>query len=105
MGEEKTAFEKTLREAVDEGLLILGESGREIIYFRLKHFYAINSCDISSNIEAFIECLRKIFGSGSKVIEKAIIRALYRKLGLTYVEKKNFDFFEYLNEARERLNH
>jgi len=36
--EEKTAFEKTLREAVDEGLLILGESGREIVYFRLKHF-------------------------------------------------------------------
>ena len=37
MGRENS-LRKNFKEAVDEGLLILGESGREIVYFRLKHF-------------------------------------------------------------------
>lgn len=100
MGREST-FEKALIEAVDEGLLMLGESGREIVYFRLRHSYALTKENVPAHPEIFIECLRKILGSGSKVIEKAIIKSLYRKLGLAYMEEKNFDFFECLSEAKK----
>ncbi|MEM1589861.1 MAG: hypothetical protein QXZ68_01840 [Candidatus Bathyarchaeia archaeon] len=98
--QKKAVFEKALAEAVDEGLLMLGESGREVVYFRLRHSYAISREDVPSHPEIFVECLRKIFGSGAKVIEKAIIRSLCRKLELAFVEKKDFDFLECLNEIK-----
>ncbi|MBS7646253.1 MAG: hypothetical protein QXK93_00160 [Candidatus Bathyarchaeia archaeon] len=100
MNKKTLEFERALIEAVDEGLLMLGESGREVVYFRLRHSYAINKENIPSHPEIFIECIRKIFGSGAKVIEKNIAKILYRKLGLEYVEKKNFEFLEYLKEAK-----
>lgn len=103
MKQKRTAFEKALGEAVDEGLLILGESGREATYFRLQKSYALKKEDIPDNPETFVDYLEKIFGLGAKVIEKAIIKSLYRKLGLEYREKKVFDFMEYLNEAKMRL--
>ncbi|MEM1566427.1 MAG: hypothetical protein QW510_05015 [Candidatus Bathyarchaeia archaeon] len=103
MNQERSMFEKALVEAIDEGLLMLGEGGREVVYFRLRHSYALSKEDVPAHPEIFIECLRKIFGSGSKAIEKTIIKGLYSKLGLTYAEKKNFDFFEYLNEAKKQL--
>jgi len=102
MDREKNTFEKALVEAVDEGLLMLGESGREVIYFRLKHSYALSKEDIPFHPEIFVECLLKIFGSGARVIEKAVIKSLYRKLGLKFVEKENFDFFEYFREAKKQ---
>jgi len=42
------AFKKALMEAVDEGLLMLGENGREVIYFRLKQSYALKKEDVSA---------------------------------------------------------
>ncbi|MEM2262813.1 MAG: hypothetical protein QXT10_03080 [Candidatus Bathyarchaeia archaeon] len=104
MSKEKNAFEKALTEAVDEGLLMLGESGREVVYFRLRHSYAMDKEDVPTHPEIFIKCLQGIFGEGAKALEKAIIKILYRKLGLIYVEKKNFDFLECLNEARRQSN-
>jgi hypothetical protein len=104
MDKEKNTFEKALVEAVDEGLLMLGESGREVIYFRLKHSYALGKEDIPSHPEIFVGCLRKIFGSGARVIEKAVIKSLYRRLGLKFAEKEGFDFFEYLREAKKQAS-
>ncbi|MEM3770153.1 MAG: hypothetical protein QXG76_03075 [Candidatus Bathyarchaeia archaeon] len=108
MTQRMEAFKKALAEAVDEGLLTLGENGREVIYFRLKHSYALKKEDIPSYPEIFVKCLRSIFGSGSEVIEKAVIKSLYSKLGMEFSAKKGFGFLEYLEEARrafeEKLN-
>jgi hypothetical protein len=103
MKEKTVAFEKILIDAVDEGLLMLGETGREVVYFRLRHSYALSKEDVPAHPEIFVECLKKIFGSGSRAIEKAIVKSLYSKLELEHVEEKNFDFLECLNEAKLRL--
>lgn len=47
------AFKKALVEAVDEGLLMLGENGREVIYFRLRQSYALKKEDIPA-IQKFL---------------------------------------------------
>jgi len=101
MTQRMEAFKKALMEAIDEGLLMLGESGREVIYFRLKQSYALKKEDAPGNPEIFVKCLREIFGSGAEVIERAIIRSLYKKLGMEFKAKKGFGFMEYLNEARK----
>lgn len=95
------AFKKALMEAIDEGLLMLGESGREVIYFRLKQSYALKKEDVPGHPEIFVRCLREIFGSGAEVIERVTIKSLYKKLGIALEEKKGFGFMEYLNEARK----
>lgn len=103
MNQKIAMFEKALVEAVDEGLLALGESGREVVYFHLKHYYGFTKEDVPSNPQILVRCLEKIFGLGARVVERDIVKSLYRKLGLKYVEKKNFDFMEFLNEAKAQL--
>ncbi|MEM3704117.1 MAG: hypothetical protein QXX79_06870 [Candidatus Bathyarchaeia archaeon] len=100
MDKRRVEFKKALVEAIDEGLLMLGESGRDVIYFNLQHFYGLGKEGVPDNPEIFTRCLRKIFGSGAAVIESSILKILYRKLGIEYVEKKNYTFVNCLNEVK-----
>ncbi|MGC8998629.1 MAG: hypothetical protein ACP5JW_04430 [Candidatus Bathyarchaeia archaeon] len=97
------ALKKALAETIDEGLLMLGKNGRDVVYFRLKQSYALKKEEVPNNPEIFVNCLREIFGSGAEVIERAVIRKLYDKLGIEFKEKKDFGFMEYLSEARKIL--
>jgi len=98
--ETKSVFTQALLEATDEGLLILGESGREAIFFHLQNLYSLKREDIPEKPETFIEGVRKIFGVGAEVIERAIVKSFYRKLGLRYEEKRDYSFLTYLNDAK-----
>lgn len=100
MAKKSLSFNEALIEAVDEGLLILGESGREVVYFHLQHSYGLKKENVPENPEIFMDCLRKIFGLGAQVVEKSIIKILCRKLGIEYVENKNYPFTRYLNYAK-----
>lgn len=90
---------QVLLEAVDEGLLILGESSRKAIYFHLQHTYSLTREDIPDKPNVFAEDLRKIFGDGAKTIEESIVQSLYRKLGTRYTEKKNYRLEDYVKDA------
>jgi hypothetical protein len=80
LSKTKNLFKQVLLEAVDDGLLTLGESGRNAIDFHLQSLYSLKREDIPNQPEAFAEGLRKIFGSGAEVIEKATVKSLYHKL-------------------------
>jgi hypothetical protein len=97
----KKSFNEVLLEAVDEGLLIIGESGRKAIYFHLQNSYSLRKEDIPDKPEVFVEGLRKIFGLGAQAIEKSIVRCLCDKLGIAYVERKDYDFLKYLDYAKD----
>ncbi|MGQ9743046.1 MAG: hypothetical protein ACUVQW_00365 [Candidatus Bathycorpusculaceae bacterium] len=98
---KKENFKKVLLEAVDEGLLTLGESGREAVYFHLKNLYNVKKEEIPFKLEEFAEGLRKIFGLGAAVIEKAIIKSLYDKIGMKYEERKGRSFLAYVIDAEK----
>jgi hypothetical protein len=95
---------QVLLEAVDEGLLILGESARKGIYFHLQNTVSLKREDVPDKPETLAEGLQKIFGAGAVVIEKAIVKSLYSKLGIEYQEKKNYCFLAYLNDAMQMTN-
>jgi len=97
---EKKVFNEVLLEAVDEGLLILGESGRKAIYFHLQNSHSLKREDIPEKLEIFMNGLRKIFGLGAQAIERSIVRCLYSKLGLEFIERKDYDFLKYLDAAK-----
>jgi hypothetical protein len=96
---KKETFKQILLEAVEEGLLTLGESGREAVYFHLQNLYGVKKEEIPNKLEEFADGLRKIFGLGAAVIEKAIIKSLYGKIGMKHEERKDYSFLRYIRDA------
>lgn len=94
-------LKQVLLEAVDEGLLILGESSRRAIYFHIQEMCSLTREEIPNKPDVLASGLKKIFGAGSKVIEKSIVESLYQKFGIKYEEKKNCSFLHYLDHAME----
>jgi len=90
-----------LIEAVDEGLLTLGESRREAVYFHLQSLCSLKKEDAPDKPEAFDEALRKIFGVGAEVIERSVVKKLYSKLGIDFAEKKNYGFVDYVSDVAQ----
>ena len=86
-------------EAVDEGLLTLGESRREAVYFHLQSLCFLKKEDVPDKPEAFNEALRKILGVGAEVIERSVVKKLYPKLRIDFVKKKNYGFVDYIIDA------
>jgi len=99
MGREEKDFDKLFIEAVDEGLDVLGESGRQMIFFHLEKSCSIKRHEIPKKPEAFAAGLEKIFGAGASVLEKLIVKNLYSKLGLKYEDKEERKFADYVKEA------
>ena len=95
------SFQKILSEAVDHGLLILGESARKSIYFHLDQDYSLQREKIPENPEALENALENIFGVGALVIEISIVKNLASKLGLKFEEKKSFNFVDSVNRVRK----
>jgi len=101
MGREEKDFDKLFIEAVDEGLDVLGESGRQMIFFHLEKSCSIKRHEIPKKPEAFAAGLEKIFGAGASVLEKLIVKNLYSKLGLKYEDKEERKFAEYVNDVKK----
>jgi len=45
--------------------------------------------------------LRSVFGNGATVLEKVIVKDLFRKLNVPYNSQERFDYGEALERARE----
>ncbi len=45
--------------------------------------------------------LYTLLGDGANVLEKMIVKELFRRLDIPYEERGDFDFVRYVNEARE----
>lgn len=101
MRERGKDFDNLFIEAVDEGLDVLGESGRQMIFFHLEKSYSIKRHEIPQKPEAFAAGLENIFGAGASVLEKLIVKSLYSKLGLKYEDKEDRPFADYVNEGKE----
>ncbi len=96
-------FEKNLLEAVDCGLLSLGENPRKAIYFHLKKSFQLPRENIPKETDEFSRSLNTIFGPGAEIIEKYILKELYQKLELNFEEKEGFTFADYVNEAKKMV--
>jgi uncharacterized protein YdiU (UPF0061 family) len=96
---EEDSVRQVLIDAIDHGLLILGESGMKAIYFHIQNITSVKREDIPDNLEVLQKGLEKIFGEGAKMIETAIVRSLCQKLGIQSEEDKDKSFVEKINDA------
>ena len=95
-------FRKALLEAVDEGLLALGESVRHAIYWHLEKRGSIRRDEVPDRPEDFVSALEGLFGAGAKILERAMVKHLYSKLGLTFKRVEGWGFLDYIEDAKKR---
>lgn len=106
-------FEELLMEAIDDGLSLLGESSKQLVYFYLEKNYKINRLDIPYRIDEFIDATERIFGNGAKILEIQMMKCLFKKVGYSikqYSKQKDLLFSEYIaaikleKQNRENIN-
>jgi len=62
--------------------------------------------ELTEKPELFAKELEDLLGDGAKIIEERIIRNLYAKIGIEYVEKEGYTFSDYIKCAyQEFLKH
>jgi len=97
----KNEFSKDLLEAVNEGVLALGDVVRPAIYQYAERNCQVKHEEIPEKLEAFHKCLEGILGAATKVIEKLIARKLYTKLNLSFEPHENWTLVDYVYHAKK----
>ena len=89
-------FYETLHDCIIDGIRhVISESGLKAVLFRIDlGHYVDDPAELHRN-------LYSIFNEGSIVLEKAIIKEFFSRLNVPYTDKGNFDFGEYVKQARE----
>ncbi len=96
-------FDDYVRKAIDSGLSIIGETGKEFVYYTMTSQHSIPIADMPKRIEAFHNALQGTFGFGSKIIEKFAAMKLYEELGLGFPEHRDWTIVNYVENARKML--
>ena len=94
LAQEKT-FSSLLNDSIGDG--IRGALGQAILGVLTDQ----GLFDKASNPKEFQIKLQSVFGNGATVIEKVIIKDLFRKLNIPYTFQGPFNYGEALDKARE----
>jgi hypothetical protein len=100
---QQNQFQEALLKAVDEGLLVLGASVKQAVYYYIERYYNIKREEIPFKPKEFHEALENIFGFGAKVLEKLVVKTFYEILGLTFEEHEDWTLIEYITFAKNLL--
>lgn len=92
-------MQRSLVEAVDDGLLALGQIPRETVYHVIHTTHGVRREEIPEKLENFQKALREIFGTGTRVIERLIAKNLYKRLGLNFTEHKDWTLLDYVTHT------
>jgi len=99
----RVSFDEILLEAMDEGLMELGESSRAIVYFYVERNLSLKKVEIPKRLEDFSAAIRKVFGMGGLVMEELILKKLCEKLNVYYESVKNSEFHVAIEKAKKSL--
>jgi hypothetical protein len=99
--EESKNWNSFFAEVVDETLKqIFKEEGARAIYVYLTNHAHLELDEAAEKPEVFSASLERLMVSATRVIEQAIIKNLYSKLGLKFEEKSGYEFPDYIKELR-----
>jgi hypothetical protein len=91
---QEKVFSSLLRDSIGDG--IRGALGQAILGVLVDQ----GLFDNASNVKEFHRKLQTVFGNGAFVIEKVVIKDLFRKLALPYISQEPFNYGDALEEAR-----
>lgn len=101
-GSRSSALDDALRDASDNGLLVLGEIVRETIYQRIERTHQVRHEEIPEKLGSFHEALQAVLGSApAKIVERLIVKDFYKRLDLNFVDHNNWTLVEYFDHAKK----
>ena len=89
-----------LLDAVDYGLLALGEIVRATIYDRIEERYQVRREEIPEKLDTFHKALQELLGRGAEVMRRLIAKNLYKTLNLKFAENENWTLVDYVQNAK-----
>ena len=98
---QNAQFGSAVLGAVDEGLLVYGEPVRHALYYSVEAKYHVKREQIPDRIEEFHKATGELCGYGGRVTERLIAKSLYSRLGLDFVEHKEWTLVEYVRHAKK----
>jgi hypothetical protein len=93
-------FSKLLLDAVDHGLLMLGEKARQAIYDCIENSYQITRDQIPEKLDAVHGALADLLGKGGNMVEMIAAERLYKALNLTFEPNDDWALADYVNHAK-----
>ncbi len=91
-------------ESVEETIAgILGKSVAEAFAYHFHSSVELTREEIPSHLKELSSALTWSFGVSGAVLERAIVRRLYAKLGVSLVQKPKCSFVECIEEAEKRF--
>jgi len=93
-----------LPKMVDETINhVFREAGTAVIYDYLENDFHLKREEIAEKPKVFSAGLERLMISAAQIIEKTVLKNLYSRVGLEFVEKKGYEFSDYVDELRKRL--
>jgi len=80
---------------------VFKEAGIKAIYDFFENNSNLKLEEVGEKPEVFSAGLEKLMVSAAQVIENLILKSLYRRLGLKFVEKEGYGFSDYVKELKE----
>jgi hypothetical protein len=102
-GPIRNDFDRALLEAIDEGLLIIGDGVGHVIYHHVERNFNVRREEIPEKLDAFQKGLEALLGVGARVPEKLIAKKLYDKLGLSFEEHDGWTLVDHVNRAKSMI--
>jgi len=97
-------FNELLTKAVEEAMSeVLGAKAASSIFYYLETYHSLKREELPDNLSIFFSVLEKMFGTGGRTIGRAVVRKLYVKLALEFVEKPDKELTDYIAEAMKQL--
>lgn len=80
-----------LLDAVDYGLLALGEMVRDTIYECIEKRHQVRREQIPDNLDTFYMALKDLLGQGAESIKRLIMKHFCSKVGVTFTEREPWE--------------
>jgi hypothetical protein len=99
---QNIVFEEALAQSVSEAMSIYGQQISQVLKTQLERQYSVPPETLAENPHALVEALQSILDSGSRIVERRIIRSLYTKIGAAAPQSSSADFEERITEVKRK---
>jgi len=94
-----SAFADVFLRSVDRGLSVLGDSVRSSVYYHIERKHGLSRRHLATKPGDFADALEGLFGAGTGILLKMIVKELYLSAGLELREREDWKFSDYVAEA------
>jgi len=100
---ESISVEDALLQAIDSGLLALGEIARDTFYDRFDQKYQLKREEIPERLGTFHYAFETMVGAGARLVETQMAKSLMSKLGLDFTENTDWNIVDYFEHAKAQF--